>query len=235
MGERIQKLIAEAGLMSRRAAEDCIRAGRVTVNGEIAQLGAQADPTLDTILVDGKALPVNDNRVYIMLNKPRGYVTTLRDEKGRRDVTQLLRGLDARVYPVGRLDMDSEGLLLLTNDGDFANRLMHPSHEVDKTYYTWVEGDCTDERLEQLRRPMELDGVRLRPAAVERLERSENGALLAITIHEGKNRQVRRMCEQVSLHVTRLRRVSEGGVSLGDLRPGRWRALTEEEIKTLRG
>ena len=235
MGERIQKLIAEAGLMSRRAAEDCIRAGRVTVNGEIAQLGAQADPMLDTILVDGKALPVNDNKVYIMLNKPRGYVTTLRDEKGRRDVTQLLRGLDARVYPVGRLDMDSEGLLLLTNDGDFANRLMHPSHEGDKAYYTWVEGDCTDERLEQLRRPMELDGVRLRPAAVERLERSENGALLAITIHEGKNRQVRRMCEQVGLHVTRLRRVSEGGVSLGDLRPGRWRALTEEEIKTLRG
>jgi 23S rRNA pseudouridine2605 synthase len=131
--------------------------------------------------------------------------------------------------------MDSEGLLLLTNDGDFTNRIMHPSHEVNKSYYTWVEGDCTDERLERLRQPMELDGVPLRRAAVELLERSENGAQLAITIHEGKNRQVRRMCELVGLRVTRLRRVSEGGVTLGNLKPGAWRALTEEEIRTLRG
>ena len=235
MGERIQKLIADAGLMSRRAAEECIRAGRVTVNGETAALGARADPAVDTIRVDGKALPVNNNKVYIMLNKPRGYVTTLRDEKGRRDVTQLLRGLSARVYPVGRLDMDSEGLLLLTNDGDFANRLMHPSHEVDKPYHTWVEGDCTDEALRHLRQPMELDGAPLRPAAVELLDRTETGGLLSITIHEGKNRQVRRMCEQVGLRVVRLRRVSEGGVLLGELGPGRWRMLTEEEIRTLRG
>ena len=230
--ERLQKQIAASGLMSRRAAEACIAAGRVTVNGQTAALGDRVAPD-DQICVDGLPLPEQEQKVYIMLNKPRGYVTTLHDEKGRRDVTRLLRGLNVRVYPIGRLDMDSEGLLLLTNDGDVANRLMHPSHEVAKTYETWVEGACTPERLEQLRRPVTLDGYTTRPAGVELCEAGENKARLLITIHEGRNRQVRRMCELAGLRVTRLRRVKEGGLSLGDLKPGCWRPLTGEELQRI--
>ena len=234
MKERLQKLISAAGLMSRRAAEDCIAAGRVTVNGRTAQLGEQADPAADEIRVDGRLLPSGAEKVYIMLNKPRGYVTTLRDEKGRRDVTELLRGVRQRVYPVGRLDMDSEGLLLLTNDGELANALMHPSHEIEKTYEVWVKGSVTDAALAALRQPMELDGYTIRPARAELLETLPEGARLSVTIHEGRNRQVRRMCEQVGLQVTRLRRVSEGSLRLGDLKTGRWRPLTEEELAALR-
>ncbi len=231
--ERLQKLIAASGLMSRRAAEDCIAAGRVTLNGRAARLGEQAEPGIDTILVDGKPLPAPGRKVYIMLNKPRGVVTTLRDEKGRRNVTALLTGLPERVYPVGRLDMDSEGLLLLTNDGDFANALAHPSREVDKVYHAWVRGEVTEAALEALRAPMTLDGYRLRPAAVQLLRREDGGALLSVTIHEGRNRQVRRMCEQVGLRVTRLRRVREGSLTLGGLPVGAWRYLTEEELAAL--
>ena len=187
----------------------------------------------DEIRVDGKCLTSAVKRLYILLNKPRGYVTTLHDEKGRRDVTQLLRGVEERVYPVGRLDRDSEGLLLLTNDGAFANRLMHPSHEVKKVYETWVEGGDLDTALAVLRGPLELDGYRLRPARVEPAERLPGGARLFITIHEGRNRQVRRMCELAGLRVTRLRRVREGSLELGDLPTGRWRFLSEEEVRRL--
>ena len=233
MSEKLQKRIAAAGLMSRRAAEDCIAAGRVTVNGRVACPGERAEPS-DEIRVDGRPLPAEAKKVYIMLNKPRGYVTTLRDEKGRRNVTELLDGLGMRVYPVGRLDMDSEGLLLLTNDGDFANALMHPSHEVSKRYEVRVRGAVTDEVLDTLRQPMTLDGYSIRPAQVERMEMLPDGARLAVTIHEGRNRQVRRMCEQAGLTVLRLRRVSEGSLQLGQLRPGCWRPLTEEELAALR-
>lgn len=232
MTERIQKRIAASGLMSRRAAEEAIASGRVTVNGRPARLGESADEG-DEIRVDGKCLPSAVKRLYILLNKPRGYVTTLHDEKGRRDVTQLLRGVEERVYPVGRLDRDSEGLLLLTNDGAFANRLMHPSHEVKKVYETWVEGGDLDTALAVLRGPLELDGYRLRPARVEPAERLPGGARLFITIHEGRNRQVRRMCELAGLRVTRLRRVREGSLELGDLPTGRWRFLSEEEVRRL--
>ena len=232
MTERIQKRIAASGLMSRRAAEEAIAAGRVTVNGRPARLGESAGES-DEIRVDGKSLPSITEKVYIILNKPRGYVTTLRDEKGRRDVTQLLRGLETRVYPVGRLDMDSEGLLLLTNDGDFANRMMHPSHEVEKCYETWVRGEKLEEALHILRRPLELDGYRLHPARVELAETFPDGARLFITIHEGRNRQVRRMCELAGLRVTRLRRIREGSLELGDLKTGRWRCLTEDERRQL--
>lgn len=221
--------------MSRRSAEACITAGRVSVNGRPASLGERADPETDTILLDGRPLPKQSATVYLMLNKPRGYVTTLRDERGRRDLRQLLKGLEERVFPVGRLDADSEGLLFLTNDGEFANRLMHPSHEVEKIYHTWVRGECTPEKLERLRQPMVIDGVRLRPARTELIELLEGGALLSVTIHEGRNRQVRRMCEAVGLKVTRLRRIGEGGVMLGDLKPGCLRALTADEIERLRG
>ncbi len=233
MKERLQKLISAAGLMSRRAAEDCIAAGRVTVNGRCASLGDSADPETEEICVDGRALPTQDNKVYILLNKPRGYVTTLRDEKGRRSVRDLLQGVDTRVYPVGRLDLNSEGLLLLTNDGELANALMHPSHEVRKCYHTWVRGPITEETLRILRSPMELDGYTIRPAEVELLRRQPEGGVLSVTIHEGRNRQVRRMCEKAGLSVTRLCRVSEGSLRLGELKSGRWRFLTEEELAGL--
>ena len=232
MRERLQKIIAASGLMARRKAEEAIEAGRVTVNGLPAHIGDSADPETDVILVDGKALPSVARMLTIMLHKPRGVVTTLHDEKGRRDVSELISEIPERLVPVGRLDMDSEGLLLMTNDGALANRLMHPSHEVEKVYRTWVRGDATA-GIQRLRQPMELDGYRLHPAKVKLLEPTTDGAVLEITIHEGRNRQVRRMCEQAGLTVTRLCRVREGGLLLGDLRPGQWRELTEEELRKL--
>ena len=221
--------------MSRRAAEVCISEGRVTVNGQTAALGDKADPERDRILVDGRELSPVGEKQYIMLNKPRGYVTTLKDEKGRKNVAELVQNLGCRVYPVGRLDLDSEGLLLMTNDGEFANAVAHPSHEVDKVYHTWVRGDNLEEKLERLRAPMQIDGYAVRPAQVELLERLPGGALLSVTIHEGRNRQVRKMCRQAGLQVSRLRRVAEGGVRLGNLKTGRWRHLTAEELEQLRG
>ena len=234
MKERLQKIISASGLMSRRAAEELIAAGKVSVNGVTAALGDKAEAGVDQILVDGKALPSAGEKLYIMLNKPRGYVTTLSDEKGRKNVTELIKELGTRLYPVGRLDMYSEGLLLMTNDGDFANLLMHPSHEIDKCYHTWVKGEDMGWAVELLRCPMEIDGYVTSPAEVNILELKGEGALLAITIHEGRNRQVRKMCEAAGLKVTRLMRVSEGGVELGTLKSGKWRRLTEEELDMLR-
>ena len=232
MGERIQKIISASGLMSRRAAEEAIASGRVTVNGLTVSLGDRAEAD-DMIRVDGKALPRQEEKTYIMLNKPRGTVTTLRDEKGRRNVSELVKLPGVRLYPVGRLDMDSEGLLLMTNDGDFANRVMHPSHEVDKTYLAWVRGEGLDDAAAALGAPMTIDGYTVRPAAVSIRERYPDGGLLEITIHEGRNRQVRRMCAQAGLTVTRLVRIAEGGLRLGGLRSGSWRRLTQEETAML--
>ena len=234
MTERLQKIISSSGLMSRRAAEELIAAGKVTVNGVTASTGDKADAEKDCILVDGKALPPAGEKIYIMLNKPKGYVTTLSDEKGRRNVSELVKDVGARLYPVGRLDMYSEGLLIMTNDGNFANRLMHPSHEIDKTYRTWVTGADIGWAVELLRCPMEIDGYLIRPARVDILVLQGNSAVLTVTIHEGRNRQVRKMCECAGLKVTRLLRVSEGGVELGTLKSGKWRRLTEEELKRLR-
>ena len=233
MKERLQKIISASGLMSRRAAEELIAAGKVSVNGVTAALGDKAEAGIDRILVDGKVLPSAGEKLYIMLNKPRGYVTTLSDEKGRKNVSELVKELGIRLYPVGRLDMYSEGLLLMTNDGDFANRLMHPSHQVDKCYHTWVKGEDMGWAVELLRCPMEIDGYVTSPAQVDILELKGEEALLGITIHEGRNRQVRKMCEAAGLKVTRLMRVSEGGVKLGTLKSGRWRRLTEEELNML--
>ncbi len=233
MKERLQKIISASGLMSRRAAEELIAAGKVSVNGVTAALGDKAEAGIDRILVDGKVLPSAGEKLYIMLNKPRGYVTTLSDEKGRKNVSELVKELGTRLYPVGRLDMYSEGLLLMTNDGDFANRLMHPSHQVDKCYHTWVKGEDMGWAVELLRCPMEIDGYVTSPAQVDILELKGEEALLGITIHEGRNRQVRKMCEAAGLKVTRLMRVSEGGVKLGTLKSGRWRRLTEEELNML--
>lgn len=210
-----------------------IQSGKVTVNGIPAGLGDTADPEVDEILVDGSSLPSQKEYVYIMLNKPRGFVTTLSDEKGRPNAAQLVADCGVRVYPVGRLDMDSEGLLLFTNDGDFANRLMHPKHQVDKTYDTWVTG-YTPGACQRLLQPMELDGYMIRKPKVELLEAAGDRAKLRITIHEGRNRQVRRMCEIAGMHVTRLRRIREGKLWLGKLEKGKWRFLTAAEVESLK-
>jgi 23S rRNA pseudouridine2605 synthase len=232
--ERLQKILSTAGVCSRRAAEDLIRAGRVAVNGVPAELGSRADQTLDRIELDGKPVFPPAQKTYLMLNKPRGYVTTMSDEQGRPTVRELVEGCGTRVYPVGRLDLNSEGLLILTDDGDAAKRLTHPSHEVDKEYLVWVKGNV-DAALPALSKPMILDGVILRPAKVRKLEgRTEGASLLSISIHEGKNRQIRRMCESAGLSVVRLRRISVGRLKLGDLPAGSWRALTEAEIEYLK-
>lgn len=233
MKERLQKIFSAHAVASRRKAEELIAAGQVTVNGIPARLGDTADPETDEILVSGKPLPGRGKSVYILLNKPRGYVTTLSDERGRPDVSQLVRDCGVRVYPVGRLDMDSEGLLLLTNDGDFANALMHPKHEVEKTYETWVTGYTPGGEV-RLARPIALDGYTIRAPKVRLLKAEEDRARFLVTIHEGRNRQVRRMCEAAGMHCTRLRRIQEGALRLGDLPLGKWRYLTEEEVRKLR-
>ena len=231
MQERVQKILSGLGVASRRKAEDYIRQGRVTVNGESIQLGATADPDTDTILLDGKPLPKPASRVYILLNKPRGYVTTMQDEKGRKNVTMLV-DCGTRVYPVGRLDMDSEGLLILTNDGDFANKMLHPAHEVEKIYEVWVK-NASQPRIAQMKAPMVIDGYQIRPAGVKTLWLRDGSAKLQVTIHEGRNRQIRKMAAQCGMTVTRLKRVQEGSLKLGALPVGQWRYLTENEISML--
>ena len=231
--ERLQKILSARGLASRRAAEEWIKAGRVTVNGKTAALGDTADADTDEICVDGNPLPRQERLVYLVLHKPRGYVTTLHDEKGRPDAAQLVADCGARVYPVGRLDMDSEGLLLFTNDGAFANRLMHPSHQVEKTYEVQVSGYAA-EKLALLRRPIVLDGYRIAPPEVRLLRRAGDKAWVQVVIHEGRNRQVRRMCQAAGLAVLRLKRTREGDLCLGDLPLGKWRSLTEAEIENLK-
>ena len=226
MEERIQKIMASRGVASRRASEELILQGRVTCNGQVCGLGDRADPEKDTILVDGRPLPSTPDAIYILLHKPRGYVTTLSDEKGRKNVSQLVSDCPQRVYPVGRLDMDSEGLLLLTNDGELANHLMHPSHVVDKVYQVWVQG-FSPEGLERLSQPIELDGYRIRKPNVKCQKRTGDKALLQITIHEGRNRQIRRMCAIAGMEVQRLKRIREGSLSLGQLPLGKWRYLTK--------
>ena len=235
MTERLQKILSAHGVASRRAAEEMIQAGRVTCNGVVCTLGQSADPAVDEILVDGKPLPTRDEFVYIMLNKPRGYVTTLSDEKGRKNAAQLVADCGVRVYPVGRLDMDSEGLLLFTNDGAFANNLMHPKHEVNKTYEVKVTGYST-QGLEKLKQPIVLDGYRIKPPqaiCVKRFFDENSAAILQVTIHEGRNRQVRRMCAASGMNVSRLKRISEGDLKIGDLQPGKWRYLTAAEVAEL--
>ena len=233
MKERLQKILSSRGIASRRKAEEMIQAGRVAVNGITASLGDSADPELDEIRVDGTLLPSRSEHVYILLNKPRGFVTTLSDEKGRANVAQLVADCPVRVYPVGRLDMDSEGLLIFTNDGEFANRMMHPKHQVEKTYETWVTGFHPG-ALKRLSEPMELDGYSLRIPKVNLLNAEGDKARLHITIHEGRNRQVRRMCEIAGMHVTRLRRIREGNLQLGDLPKGKWRYLSLDEINKMK-
>jgi 23S rRNA pseudouridine2605 synthase len=229
--QRLQKILAARGICSRRKAEEMITAGRVSVNGAVANLGDSADPETDEIRLDGDLLPTASDYVYILLHKPRGFVTTASDEKGRPNVIQLV-DVPQRVYPVGRLDMDSEGLLLLTNDGEFANKVMHPKAEVDKVYEVWVNG-FTEGGLAILKQPMQIDGYTIRTPKIKVLGVKGDGAHLEITIHEGRNRQVRRMCSHAGMTVTRLRRIGEGSLRLGNLEKGKWRYLTLEEIRVL--
>lgn len=233
MAERLQKIISEAGVCSRRAAEKLIRDGRVCVNGRVSVIGQSADPKRDKITVDGIPLEPGRSKLYIMLNKPRGYVTTASDEKGRKTVMELVADAGARIYPVGRLDMHSEGLLIMTNDGEFANRLMHPSHNIRKTYLTSVSGGDIDRAAAVLRGGMVIDGYRLREAEVEIKKRGAKISELLITVREGRNRQVRKMCAVAGLRVHGLRRVNIGTLELGGLPPGKWRHLTDDEVAAL--
>ena len=232
MEDRLQKILSAAGICSRRKAEEYITAGRVTVNGHPASLGDRADPARDVVALDGKEVIRPGQRTVLMLYKPRGVVTTLSDEKGRKTVADLVKDCPVRVWPVGRLDMDSEGLLLFTNDGDFANLLMHPRHEVDKTYRVWVT-DFSPEKLEALREPIELDGYLIKRPRVRPVRMEPNRAILDVTIHEGRNRQVRRMCQAAGLEVARLKRIAEGGLRIGELKPGAWRYLEPRELELL--
>ena len=233
MEERLQKILSAAGLCSRRQAEAWLQAGRVTVNGVPAALGDRADRDRDLIAVDGKPLTAVPEKVYLLLHKPRGYVTTLSDERGRPTAAALTADCGARVYPVGRLDMDSEGLLLMTNDGDFAQRMAHPRHRREKEYQVTVSGSLPgcDRRLEALT-ALE-DGTPIAPAQVRVLRRNGETWVLSVTICQGLNRQIRRMCAQAGLTVRRLRRVREGSLLLGDLPPGKWRSLTAAEVAAL--
>ena len=234
MQERLQKLISQAGISSRRAAEELILAGRVTVNGTIVtELGSKADPAIDTIMLDGKPVRPVTKHLYILLNKPAGYMTTLDDPEGRPLVTSLLKEISDRVYPVGRLDYNTEGLLLLTNDGDWANKLMHPRHEIDKEYHVRVRGKAHRSQIDQLADGVMLDDKKTAPASVSLIKDGEQNDWLSITIHEGRNRQIRRMCEAVSLSVVRLKRVRYGNLELGILKSGQHRYLNEAEVADL--
>ena len=235
-GIRIQKVLSENGVMSRRKAEEAIAQGRVTVNGHPAQPGNPVDPSRDVIAVDGVRVQLRKKKqnVYIMLHKPRGFVTTTSDELGRRCVTDLVKDAPAHVYPVGRLDRNSEGLLLLTNDGAFANLVMHPSNHISKTYRVTVRPDVSDEQAAKMSAGVMLDGRMTLPATVLVLEKQDGRVVLQITIQEGRNRQVRRMCEAVGLEVARLKRTSVGPLKLGMLQPGQWRELRPGEVAALR-
>lgn len=229
MKERLQKIISSHGIASRRTAEKLIEDGKVTVNGAVAHIGDSADPDIDDIIVSGAVISQKPRTVVIMLNKPRGYVSTMSDERGRKTVFDLVRSCGVRVYPIGRLDIDSEGLLLMTNDGELANQLMHPKYEVSKAYLAKVEGDI-EAAYTSLCSPMVIDGHKIKPATVE----VESKDTLVITVTEGRNRQVRKMCGLTGLEVKRLKRVSEGPLELGKLPAGKWRELSDEEIKQLK-
>ncbi len=232
---RLQKFMAEQGVASRRKSEELISAGKVKVNGHVATIGMKINPYKDLVTVRGEKITFHKKRkmVYIMLHKPRGYVTTVSDEKGRKTVMDLIPDIKERVYPVGRLDKDSEGLLILTNDGSFTNCMTHPSHEYPKKYRVTVRPAITDEALDKLRHGIELDGKMTAPAEVNIISQEEGRVVLEFIIREGRNRQIRRMCESQGLEVARLKRLSIGSLKLGMLPQGQYRELSEQEVKRL--
>ena len=230
---RLQKYLSEAGGASRRKAEEMIRSGAVKVNGAVAQIGVSVDPKKDTVLVKGKKVIKQGAKRYILLNKPRGYVTTTDDDLGRKCVLELVKDVKERIYPVGRLDRVSEGALIMTNDGAFANALMHPSKHVPKTYRVTVRPEPTAEQIDILATGVELDGRLTAPADVYVISKEEGRAVLEIVLREGRNRQIRRMCESQNLEVARLRRIAVGPIKLGMLQTGQWRDLTPAEVESL--
>lgn len=230
---RLQKHLSACGVASRRKAEELIMAGKVKVNGHIAKIGDSVDPKRDKITVSGKNVVATNQKVYIMLHKPRGYVTTLSDEFSRKCVADLVKDVPAKVFPVGRLDKDSEGLLFMTNDGDFANRITHPSSHVNKTYRVTVKGGVDDEKLDKLCSGVVIDGVKTLPCDAFIAEKKPDRTVLIFIIQEGRNRQIRKMCEAVKLEVIRLKRTEIAGVKLGMLGQGKWRDLNEKEIHRL--
>ncbi len=230
---RLQKFLSECGVASRRKAEDLILAGKVKVNGKPASIGDKIDPKHDTVVVGGKKVVKSIKNTYIMLHKPRGFITTLSDEMGRKCVAQLVEDVGTRVYPVGRLDRDSEGLLLLTDDGEFANALTHPTRHVPKTYRVTIRPTITDEQITALTTGIEIDGRMTMPSEVRVLEKKEGRVVIEIIIYEGRNRQIRKMCDALGLEVARLKRTQIGSVKLGMLKQGDWRNLTEDEVHKL--
>ncbi len=231
---RLQKFLADAGLMSRRAAEDEIERGNVSVNGHVAQIGTKIDPRVDVVAYKGKRVRYEKREyTYIMLNKPRGYLSSTTDDRGRKCVTDLLDGVEKRVYPVGRLDMISEGMILLTDDGELKNRLTHPSHTIPKIYRVKVGGSVSQEQYDILTSPLEIDGYKIKPVDVVVTGEDESGTVLKMTLFEGRNRQIRKMCEQADLTVKRLSRVSIGNLKLDGLPVGKWRYLEQSEVDYL--
>lgn len=235
-GTRIQKVLSEQGIVSRRKAEEWIEQGKIKVNGRPASLGQKINPNRDVVTIDGERVyfQKSSQKYYIMLHKPRGYVTTMNDELGRKCVAELVEDVPERVYPIGRLDKDSEGMLLFTNDGDFANLIMHPSHHVSKTYRVTVRPDISDAQVIQLSTGVVIDGKKTSPAHVTVLEKAPGRVVLQVVIYEGRNRQVRKMCEAVGLEVARLKRTAIGPLKLGMLAPGKWRELRPGEIGMIR-
>ena len=232
---RLQKFIADAGIMSRRAAEAEIEKGNISVNGHVAPIGAKIDPASDIVTYKGKRIRFEQKSyTYIMMNKPRGYLSSTTDDRGRKCVTDLLAGVNARVYPVGRLDLISEGMLLLTDDGDLKNKLTHPSHSLPKVYRVKVGSEVNKKQLDNLTSALEIDGYTIKPVAVTVGESDESGTVLKMTLQEGRNRQIRKMCEIAGLTVKRLSRVSIGNLKLGGMPVGKWRYLDEEEIEYLK-
>ena len=232
---KLQKYFSDCAVMSRRAAEEEIKKGKVTVNGDVAELGLRIDPARDTVIYKGKKIsPPKREKTYILLNKPRGTVTTLSDEKGRPTVISLLQGLNIRVYPVGRLDFDSDGLLLLTDDGQLTNRLTHPKHQIPKIYHVTVKGEVNAEQLKKLSSELVIDGYKILPVATEIIKREPSSTTLKMTLFEGRNRQIRKMCALCELSISSLTRVALGNITLGNLPKGKWRYLSQEEIEYLK-
>ncbi len=234
MMKRLQKILSDFGIASRRKAEELIKEGRVTVNGEIAHLGQKADPEKDYIKVDGKLLIKPEPKAYYAFYKPRKVITSLIDPQGRPTIKNFLKGIKFRVYPVGRLDYDSEGLLILTNDGELAYRIMHPSSKIEKTYLVKVDGIIEPETIEKLRKGIKIEGKLAVPVSVNFLRKLKANSWIKITLHEGRKRQIRKMLERVGHPVIRLIRISIDGVKLGELKPGQYRALTKKEVEELK-